>query len=95
MTWYQDCLNALVKLIYGYYNLLKYLIMRLTQFPNDIVFVCAMAIALYGVYKILSLYSRKKKSRIIDLGDMKINKKTTILSKHMGFSQKAKTDRHS
>ncbi len=55
--------------------------MRLTEFPNDIVFVCAMAIALYAVYKILSLSSRQKKNKIIDLGEMKINKKTTVLSK--------------
>ena len=36
----------------------------------------------YGVYKILSLFFRPKKPKVIDLGDMKINKKTTTLSKN-------------
>lgn len=56
MSWYNDLLNALVSMIYGYFGLLKYLIERLTEFPNDIVFIFGLAISLYGIYKILSLF---------------------------------------
>ena len=62
--WYQDILKILTYLIYGYFNLLRYLITRLTTYPNDIVFTVALAISLFGVYKILQLFVGKKKNSI-------------------------------
>ena len=60
--WYQDILKTLLYLIYGYFNLLKYLITRLTTYPNDIIFTIALAISLFGVYKILQLFVGKNKN---------------------------------
>ena len=62
--WYNAILKTLLYLIYGYFNLLRHLINRLTSYPNDIVFTIALAISLFGVYKILQLFVDRKKNSI-------------------------------